>query len=124
MPDDGLLVPDKFYADYPLWTLCDTTINPGAGAGMIPPIRLPDFGGALAVFTDKDLVCRFIADTRRPNTCPLRIESPDAMIKIIEFFQQKGCAYVALDPVANPPSAVIHPIGEFLADARHSGGSN
>jgi hypothetical protein len=123
MPDDGTLAPGKFYADYPLWTLHDVTLEKKVGEGGksgIPQINFPTIGAVLALFTDTDLAKRFLDETHRSGLSILGLKDPEALLKIAEYFQKRGVKHVAIDISTKPPSAAIHPIGEFIDDVRRS----
>jgi hypothetical protein len=120
--EDGTLSPERFEADYPLWTLYDSALDKRLGMpGGVPLINPPGMGTLLAVFTDADLAKRFIEDLRRPDVIPLALREPKALLKIVEYFQQRGVANVGIDISFHPPGMQLHPIGEFIDDIRRGG---
>jgi hypothetical protein len=121
MQDDGTLEPGKFYADYPLWTLHDEALEKKrgiGGKGGIPQINFPKIGAVLAIFTDVDLANRFLEEAGGPVMSPVALRKPEDLLSIAEHFQREGVEYVAIDISVKPPGAVLHPIGEFIDDAR------
>lgn len=119
MQDDGTVAPGNFYADYPLWTLYDEALDKRLGMpGGVPKINPPGMKPMLAIFTDPDLAQRFIDDLQRPDTKPLALPTPKAVLMIAEYFQKSGVENVGIDISFHPPGMQLHPIEEFIDDVR------
>jgi hypothetical protein len=119
MLGDDLPAPEKFYADYPVWTLYDEALAKKHGMpGGVPRINPPGMKPVLAIFTDEDLAKRFIEDLRRPDVKPLALQHPRDLLAVAEHFEKAGVEHVAIDISFHPPGMQLHPIREFISDAR------
>jgi hypothetical protein len=124
MSDDGTLAPGKFYAGYPLWVVYDEDKERKSDLPhAVQQVAAPDIGRILPIFTDTDLMGRFLEALNRTGKAPCALRSPEALLKVLEQVQKDGVGYVGIDLSfqLTSISANLHPIGEFIEDVRRSG---
>jgi hypothetical protein len=98
MEDDGTLVPGMFYADYPFWTLYDTSLVKTLGIeGSVVVLNPPGVGPILAIFFDEDLASRLIEFLGKSELKPLALPDPETVIRVAESTRRKGVNHVGED---------------------------
>jgi hypothetical protein len=100
--------PDEFLISFPLWL----PINPKPGVKAMVLVQGPDGEKAIPLFTDEDLVRRFLQSVPRIGHYALgMVEHPAALVELLEVLESEGFTDVTIDQAGS--TAAFFPIAQL-----------